>query len=409
MGDGVSIRIADCLDDLKTLEADSVDACVTDPPYGINFMGHNWDKPALDVRSEDAERRPQDGNRFIGHIPTATPSDMREFQAWCQRWSIEVLRVLKPGGYLVAFSATRTYHRMASGIEDAGFTPRDMLTWNYGQGFPKSSNAEGGLGTALKPAFEPIMLAQKPREGTYADNHEKYSTGYLNIDASRVPLHGEQPYKATTDNPTSRNVYNLKDMTQGVTTEGNPKGRWPANVVHDGSDDVREAMGKATGAFYPLTVPDHPRDGNGGMLDGFTRIGLNSNYTFGEIDAVRYFYCAKPSRGEKNAGLDGRCDHPTVKPIELMRWLIRLAVPPLGVVLDPFLGSGTTAIAAVLENRPWVGMERESEYAAIAQTRIDWWTAQHKSRPGRSVAEILGDLPKDDVLEGQTDMMDLLA
>jgi DNA modification methylase len=290
----------DCRELMRGLPADSVDAVVTDPPYELGFMGKSWDSAGV---SFDA----------------AT-------------WA-EALRVLKPGGHLLAFGGSRTYHRIAVAIEDAGFEIRDTMMWLYGSGFPKSHNLKDGWegwGTALKPAHEPIVVARKPLIGTVVANVLGHGTGALNIGASRI---GE---------------------------------RWPANVLFD------EEAATQLDASTPATPS-------------------------------RFFYVAKTSTKERNAGLDGfvekrpdertktgmgtfdekgiakqRNHHPTVKPITLMRYLIRLVTPPGGVVLDPFLGSGSTACAAVLEGFDYLGMEMMPEYANIAEARIAYWTEQTK-------------------------------
>ena len=348
----MTIHNADCLEVLAEMDAESVDAVITDPPYGIGFMGHEWDKPALDKRREERSERPQDGNRFIGHVPK---SDNLQFQHWCQAWATECLRVLKPGGYMAAFGATRLYHRLAVSIEDAGFDIRDSLAWLYGSGFPKSRN-DGPRGTALKPAWEPIVVAQKPKDGTYANNYEQHGTGYLNIDDARVPL------------------------PDGDKDAG---GRWPANVATDGSEAVVDALPYLRG---PTNAESTDRKDYDGPSVGYNKKGTTSRHFIDEGSATRFFYTGKPSPSEKNAGLPAKMPHPTIKPIELMRWIIRLLAPSKGIVLDPFLGSGTTAIAAILEGRQWIGVEREKEYVNIAETRIAWWSAQPR---GRSVKKIL--------------------
>jgi len=283
---------ADCLEALRNLPDNSVDSVVTDPPYGLSFMGKKWD---YDVPSTEL-------------------------------WA-ECLRVLKPGGHLLAFAGTRTQHRMAVRIEDAGFEIRDMIAWVYGSGFPKSLNigkqnnceAYQGWGTALKPALEPICLARKPIEGTVAANVLKWGTGAINIDGCRV---GSEEISVHTDPA----IYSMTPHKSNLDYR-NHQGRFPANLIHDGSDEVVECF------------PN---------------------------DAARFFYCAKASKAERNDGNH----HPTVKPLALMRYLVRLVTPPNGTVLDPFLGSGTTAIAAVLEGRDWIGIEREAEYCDIAEARI---------------------------------------
>ncbi len=381
------VEHGDCLDVLRGLDEASVDAVVTDPPYGIGFMGHEWDQPGEYGATKRPPRQinggqwnrqgrtgPADRGSVVAGSYDLSPTANRRFQAWCEAWAAECLRVLKPGGHLVAFGGTRTYHRLAAGIEDAGFEVRDTLAWMFGSGFPKSLNLHGeweGWGTALKPGHEPIVLARKPLAGTVAGNVLAHGTGALNIDGCRIGFRDAADERESKDKnqhaafgsgPTDNKVYGKfsKDREDYDAT-----GRWPANVVLD---------------------PDAAA-----MLDEQTPVA----------GASRFFYCAKTSSAERNAGLDGfeikRPDrdtghtdgrqwdipgshstpranvHPTVKPIDLMRWLVRLVTPPGGTVLDPFAGSGTTGCACVLEGFDFVGVEREAEYLAIARARIGWW------------------------------------
>jgi len=307
-----TLHHGDCLAVLKTLDDASVDAVVTDPPYLIDFMGKGWDSA--------------DG---IAGKP----------EVWA-----ECLRVLKPGGHLLAFGATRTYHRMACAIEDAGFEIRDSIHWMYGSGFPKSLNIGDGRGTALKPAHEPVVVARKPLAGTVAANVERYGTGALNIDASRV---------GTTDN-TSRKCndpgYGLMhgDRPRGTpddTHGGHEAGRWPPNIVLSHTEDCTESACDETCAVAEL---DRQSDSSSRFFPVFR-------------------YQAKASRSERG---DTNV-HPTVKPIALMEWLVTLVTPPGGIVLDPFMGSGTTGVAAVRKGFRFVGIEREDEYLAIARARIE--------------------------------------
>lgn len=374
-----TIHVGDCLDVLRTMPDASVDSVVTDPPYGLAFMGKRWD---YDVPSEAIWR--------------------------------ECLRVLKPGGHLLAFAGTRTQHRMAVRIEDAGFEIRDMIAWVYGSGFPKSldvskaidkaagaerekvrkpcaataysSNAGNmrpwmeraqelgytevdggepatnaarqwqGWGTALKPALEPITVARKPLCGTVAENVQQHGTGALNVDGCRVAAE-----KATGWKGDGSKLYEGGLSREGGEARPQDAGRWPANLIHDGSDEVLEQFPNSNGA--------------GGS-------------------AARFFYCAKASKADRNAGcehlplqvaggMSGRRDgsmgsttynnntHPTVKPTDLMRYLCRLVTPPGGVVLDPFMGSGSTGKAAVMEGFRFVGIELSPEYAEIARRRIE--------------------------------------
>jgi site-specific DNA-methyltransferase (adenine-specific) len=295
-------------------------------------------------------------------------------QEWHAAWLTEAYRVLKPGGHLLAFGGTRTYHRLACAAEDVGFEIRDSLMWLYGTGFPKSLNLKGerqGWGTALKPAFEPIVLARKPLEGTVATNVAKWGTGALNIDACRIA--GARP--ATTRGAGGGHGVFSPIAGQGR-IEDDGRGRWPANVILD---------------------PEA-----GAMLDaqsGYSKDGVAVQRNGG---ASRFFYNAKVSKKERDAGLEGfkvfdaqgtvnrkpgsagtkspragagragglRNNHPTVKPIALMRWLVRLVAPPGGLVLDPFMGSGSTGLATIAEGVRFYGIERERNYFKIAVARM---------------------------------------
>jgi hypothetical protein len=253
----------------------------------------------------------------------------------------ECRRVLKPGGHLLAFGAPRTFHRLVAGIEDTGLEVRDQLLWLNGQGLPKSRRLPGGLGTTLKPAYEPILLARAPLSGRVADNLEVFGTGALNIDAARI------------------------------TSSGIPAGFWPANVALSHTLTCRAGTCKSD---CPVSLVDRGQT-----------VGPPS----------RLFFCAKASRAEREAGCEQlpkrsvqlytgkrhsprlvRNLHPTVKPLELMRWLVRLTCPPGGLVLDPFTGSGSTGAAAVLEDRLFLGIEREPEYVDIACARMTHWARE---------------------------------
>ncbi|CAB4166527.1 AdoMet_MTases domain containing protein [uncultured Caudovirales phage] len=321
---------SDCLEALKNLPDNSVDSVVTDPPYGLSFMGKKWD---YDVPSEEI-------------------------------WA-ECLRVLKPGGHLLAFAGTRTQHRMAVRIEDAGFEIRDMIAWVYGSGFPKSHNLKDqwqGWGTALKPALEPITKARKPLIGTVAENVLAHGTGAINIDGCRVrggsETGGEKPvYAANHGNA----VYGTG---MGGGARANTDGRWPANLIHDGSEEVLAGFPQSstTGVRrQPERVQQDVR------ATPFTRGKASPEYT-DSGSAARFFYCAKASKRDRDEGNT----HPTVKPTDLMRYLVRLVTPPNGTVLDPFMGSGSTGKAAMLEGFNFIGIEREAEYIEIAKARINW-------------------------------------
>jgi site-specific DNA-methyltransferase (adenine-specific) len=359
----------DCLDLLRAMPDCSVDACVTDAPYGLSFMGKKWDYdvPAVEV------------------------------------WA-ECLRVLKPGGHLLAFAGTRTQHRMAVRIEDAGFEIRDMIAWVYGSGFPKSHNLDGdwnGWGTALKPALEPITMARKPFPGTVAANVMQHGTGAINVDGCRVPHGADVDLEATQAPSKSTFSAAAKDWT---TSTYKPAGRWPANLIHDGSDEVLAGFPETkSGKMMPTrtTAGVDGRNAYGADAAG----GFTTMETYGDSgSAARFFYCPKASKADREAGLEGmeaktndwqrptsglsqgknpatgersgvimqpRTNyHPTVKPTALMQYLCRLVTPPGGTVLDPFTGSGSTGKAAMLEGFNFIGFEREAEYVEIARRRI---------------------------------------
>jgi hypothetical protein len=360
----VKLIRGDCIEVMATLPAASIDACVTDPPYEIGFMNKRWDSTRI------------------------------AFQP--QTWR-EVLRVLKPGAHLLAFGGTRTFHRIAVAIEDAGFEIRDCLAWLYGSGFPKSLNLGEGLGTALKPAYEPIVLARKPFKGTVAQNVQTHGTGALNIDACRLAVDDDEPNRRDTPSRAKDNgMFGVTghDGTLQV-------GRWPANVCLDELaalvlDEQSGELGVSAGGG----MKDFSK---GGVFQGQTAPNITGACGFSDSGgASRFFYVAKPSREERDYGLEampqrsggaatGRQDgsaglcspragagrnggarnfHPTVKPVELMRWLVRLVTPINGTVLDPFLGSGTTGMACRYELRNFIGIEREREYIDIAERRI---------------------------------------
>jgi DNA modification methylase len=325
-----TLLLGNCLEKLAEMADCSIDAIVTDPPYGLSFMGKKWD---YDVPGEDIWR--------------------------------ECLRVLKPGGHLLAFAGTRTQHRMAVRIEDAGFEIRDMIAWVYSQGFPKSHNLKGereGFGTALKPSLEPITMARKPLQSTVAANVLEHGTGALNIDGCRVGKEQRTNRGMSSLGVMHDDDWKPRDVSSAVT------GRWPANLIHDGSDEV---MG-----LFPQTGIS--RGGNSQQINAGTgRYNWNTGTDKAVPDGVdpgygdsgsaaRFFYCAKTSKRERGEGNN----HPTVKPIALMRYLCRLVTPPGGTVLDPFMGSGSTGMAAEAEGFDFVGIELDPDYFAIAQQRI---------------------------------------
>jgi len=356
-----------CLDILKTLQDNSIDSIVTDPPYGLSFMGKTWD---YDVPSVDI-------------------------------W-IECLRVLKPGGHLLAFAGTRTQHRMAINIEDAGFEIRDMIAWVYGTGFPKSHNLQGawqGWGTALKPAMEPITVARKPLIGTVAKNVLAHGTGALNIDGCRVGTEGGTYYVPTGDKgDVGQFGGGIKD---GAVADAGT-GRWPANIIHDGSDEVLGVFPSAPGQQGDLLSHDKSRQSPNGIFGAMGPAKDHKRREEQDKSAARFFYCAKASKADRDEGHEDfqkevgvffqtgngasgkpssieqsrgpraprANNHPTVKPTDLMRYLCRLVTPPNGLVLDPFMGSGSTGKAAILEGFQFIGIELDNAYMAVAQERI---------------------------------------
>ena len=349
----------DCRAVLPTFAEASLDACVTDPPYDLLQRSRGGSG-----RSNEPDnpygRHGSHGGGFMGLAWDATGV---AFEAATWR---EVLRVLKPGAHLLAFGGTRTFHRMTVAIEDAGFDIRDCLSWMYGTGFPKSLNVGCGRGTALKPAWEPIILARKPLAGTVAANVAEHGTGALNIDACRIPLGGESA-------PTgSGNGSARSKFSQVATSEGNggnttpDTGRWPANAVID--EEVAVMLDAQSGMSESQAASGVRRHGRSGGIMGNVG-GLRDGRPEGHSDfggASRFFYCAKVSPEER-----GDSDHPTMKPVALMRWLCRLVTPPGGTVLDPFTGSGTTGVAALSEGFRFVGIEREDHYREdIARPRL---------------------------------------
>jgi len=427
------VHEGDCLDVLRELPDESVDSCVVDPPYGLEFMGKEWDS----FKKGDS------------------------FQEFNTRWAIEVFRVLKPGGHLLAFGGTRMWHRLACAIEDSGFEVRDTLSWIYGSGFPKSldvskaidrelgtpravsgsgpavdrialdyggatGKAKNGLksefvvdrecntdearqwsgwGTALKPAHEPIIVARKPLIGTVAANVLAHGVGGLNIDGCRIPN------VTVPGGSLAVNTHLRKSVRRGAGESifGNAaeqsfdpsSGRWPANVILGHSPECVPG-GCVKGCPVPtldaqsgeLTTnagsirPDHSAMGYSGNDRGVNREVVADSggasrffpqFSYTEDDAP-FLYCAKASRAERNDGLEGVNNHPTVKPIALLRWLQRLVTPKGGLVLDNFSGSGSGGVAAVAEGFRYLGIEREPEYVKIARERITY--AELKQRGG---------------------------
>lgn len=340
-----SVWHADCRDVVPTFAPNTFDAVVTDPPYVLQSIVKRFGDPnAAPAKSNGATgvyRRVAAG--FMGK-----QWDNGQVVMSAEFW-FEVMRTLKPGAHVVAFSHPRTYHRMACAIEDAGFEIRDSLMWMFAKGFPKSHNLDGtfeGWGTALKPAFEPIVLVRKPlSEKTVPANMAKWGVGAINVDACRIA--GEERPAVTgfkngaflkrKAQANDRPWMHAADPDESAATQPHSGGRWPANVVHDGSDEVVEMFPRSTSSPY------NGRKRNGGTWDGgMFSAGVNSSTNYVEEgSAARFFYSSKADRTDRAGS-----DHPTIKPIGLMAWLVRLVTPVGGLVLDPFAGTGTVGVAA---------------------------------------------------------------
>jgi site-specific DNA-methyltransferase (adenine-specific) len=351
----MDIRQGDCREVLKELAAGSIDACVTDPPYHLTSIvqrfGSATAAPAKD--RDGLYKRASAG--FMGK-----QWDGGDIAFTIELWQL-VWRCLKPGAHLIAFGGTRTYHRMACAIEDAGFEIRDQIGWLYGSGFPKSHNIGNGWGTALKPAWEPIVLARKPLIGTVAETVLEHGTGALNIDGCRVGTDAGWSY------PNGRGGSGWHGQDSLATNLTEPKeatqGRWPANVLHDGSEEVLAAF-----AAYGESASKASAGRNGNDKgDVFTlnrkRDDVRGHDDFGT--AARFFYSAKADAEDRLGS-----KHPTVKPVDLMAYLCRLVTPPGGTVLDPFAGSGSTGMACLKEGFQAVLIEREAEYVADIRRRL---------------------------------------
>jgi len=387
----INILTGDCREVLKNIAANSVDSCVTDPPYGLTSIIKRFGKKGSTKAQYGKDGSFQRLSRgFMGKKWDGSGVEY-DMQLWQ-----EVFRVLKPGGHLLAFGGSRTYHRIAVAIEDAGFEIRDQIQWIYGSGFPKSHNQSGnwkGWGTALKPANEPICLARKPLTGTVTNNLAVWGTGTLNIDACRIESGAPVPINRL-ESWSGFGEVKQPDYQQELST----KGRWPANVIFDdeAAHILNEQSGKLkTGAKHGI----YKGWGDDRYIYGGSKQYFHhSEASFG--GASRFFYVAKASKTERNAGLYGiepkqkggdRNEdfdtiqsrlhgsikkinhHPTVKPITLMRYLCRLITPPGGTVLDMFMGSGSTGCAAVLEGFNFIGIDLDTEYVEIAKRRIAYW------------------------------------
>jgi site-specific DNA-methyltransferase (adenine-specific) len=377
MSGRITVQHGDSREVLRQFPDNHFDSVVTDPPYAlvsiVKRFGKNGAAPA---KGNSAYMRASAG--FMGQ-QWDNGSTAFDPEFWA-----EVLRVLKPGGHIVAFSGTRTYHRMACAIEDAGFEIRDQIGWAYGSGFPKSHNAGNGWGTALKPAWEPIVLGRRPLIGTVAANMGAHGTGAMNIDGCRV----DGPGAAKWDTP--RGGIWSTDSEANEALVRNDKGRWPANLVHDGSDEVVALFPDSDGQQGDVrgTEPSAPTNGIYGDFAGRPAAAARND----SGSAARFFYTAKADADDRLGS-----KHPTVKPVDLMQWLVRLVTPPGGLVLDPFAGTGTTGEAAFREGMRCTLIEREERFVADIHRRIDLLLAGPEER-GRTIikAKISDGRIKDD-------------
>lgn len=364
--------LGDCLDVMRTMPDNNIDFVVTDPPYGLSFMGKNWD----------------------GKIPST------------EYWK-ETLRICKPGSMVAAFGGSRTHHHLMVAIEKSGWEIRDVVMWIYGSGFPKSHNfgkkighAWSKYGTALKPAYEPIIIAMKPLDGTFAQNADKWGVGGINIDDSRISTNeklsigsGKVGYEGG-----YKNYIPYESL----------KGRWPANIIFD--EEAAEQLDGMTGVLKSGSGDKHTKNKSENIYnDGLKPISGLREYKSNSGGASRFFYCAKASSSERNRGLEGmplvrsgvermnnsngrkeslrdserliltKNTHPTIKPISLMKYIITLLAPPGNpLLLDPFAGSGSTLIAAKELGITAIGIEKEQEYYDIACQRIKNWPIPEK-------------------------------
>lgn len=378
----------------------SIDSIVTDPPYHLTTGKKGGSGPAS-LNEDSPAGRARIGTGFMGMRWDGGDIAMRP-----ETWAL-LLRVAKPGAHLLAFGGSRTFHRVWTAVEDAGWEIRDTLLWLHGEGFPKSSNQKGdwlGWGTALKPAFEPIVMARKPLIGTVAQNLEAHRVGALNIDACRVAATGEKLHGGIVssrqdgwDRPWKEDetsVKEAKERGQAQIEKSERLGRWPANVLHDGSDAAVGVFPGKAGAFAPVRGTE-PSEVTANVFGDRERVPGAFHADRGS--AARFFWSPKASKRDRNDGLHGmpreavnwssgdqapgtfkspntdrlnENHHPTVKPTELMQYLCRLVTPRGGVVLDPFMGSGSTGKAAMREGMSFVGIELDERYIEIARRRI---------------------------------------
>lgn len=393
--DQVTIHHGDCLALLPQLDDESVDAVITDPPYGLNFMGASWDSAWRSQR-----------DRHHKHTNRHATNDMGAYQQWCYRWAVEILRVVKPGAHVAVFGSPRTSHRLTCALEDAGFQIRDSIAWLHGQGFPKnldvgrvlhrsSPEPQGashtpvepweGWGTALKPAFEPIVLARRPLDGTVVDTVRTHGTGAINIDGTRVhaddsPPRTRHPTHSERETPTRSHESHLTPGHSNHTTTG----RWPPNVVLTHDATCRPDL---CAPICPIAILDTQSGVRPSGANPHRRHAPVFSHVYGHFlgqptctpargpttgTASRFFpqfrWHSKAPQVERPTVNGVR--HPTVKPVGLITWLVTLLTPPAGLVLDPFLGSGTTAQAAQATGMRLIGFETNEKYIDLIKARL---------------------------------------
>ena len=508
----LEIHNKECIDVLKEMKDNSIHSIVTDPPYGIGFMGKEWDTFSPDHIKEKLKKDKRSGTTRIAAQRPSTAAGtydlsskaVKKYQDWCYLWALECLRILKPGGHLLASNSSRMYHRMAVAIEDAGFEIRDQIMWVYGSGFPKSldiskaidkkggnplgfiefaeaykkavesseynhnyidkylnikasscfwvrTDHRGGMppkhhwvkikrllnlgnefdelydeaerevigrretkflarnkengekikgdmlmseqkgnaiiedtlpstpeakqwdgwGTALKPAHEPIVVARKPLDGTVANNILKWGTGGINIDGCRIETNGEDRSARYNGKPPKGMTAPFQYKNKKNEVWDASKGRFPSNLIHDGSEEVEKIFPDSDGQQGDVKGTEPSHTGESGIYGNYKRAPAHPKRE-DNGSASRFFYCAKASKTERAYGLEEiKNNHPTVKPLDLMRYLVRLVTPMNGICLDLFMGSGTTGMACKLEGFDFIGIEKEKEYCDIAKGRIE--------------------------------------
>lgn len=487
--EGVRIYTADCRDAMRTMEADSIDTIITDGPYGLGFMGKEWDtfNPGFNAEKTESNKSGRNGREIrrpaneAGRYNRSRNANFG-FQVAMTEFFTDALRVAKPGAMLFAFGGTRTFHRLTCAIEDAGWEIRDTMGWIHGQGFPKSHNLAGaidrklghgdrghriaaasrhhpdgtlepngeelpayearseeaqpwtGYGTALKPAWEPICVAMKPLDGTFADNALKWGVAGLNVNGGRIDTGEPIPSHLGTNGADGRTYGARSEYIPGAAgKEFQSLGRWPANILHDGSEEalsVFPEVGDSRQGF--------PRGASSGDGLGMTRTGAEYSDAG---SASRFFYCAKSSTEERNEGLTGpdrtvnrsngakaaeargesldrstqsnglsstyrrKNNHPTVKPLSLMRYLVRLSKMPQRPgyrqkVLDLFAGSGTTGVACIWEGVDAVLIEKEPDHVEIIKGRCAHAIRTKAIQPELFTAEAHAKTQEPGILQG---------